>query len=60
MAGGTNARISARTSNSSIATEFDLRAHGEISRNRLEGDIGSGGPLIDLSTSNGSIHILKR
>jgi hypothetical protein len=37
-----------------------VRARGELSRNRLEGVIGSGGPLIDLSTSNGSIHLLKR
>jgi hypothetical protein len=55
-----NARISAHTSNSSIDTEFEVRAQGELSRNRLEGSIGSGGPLIDLSTSNGSIRLLKK
>ena len=60
MAEGTNARISARTSNASIDTDFEVRAQGELSRNRLEGAIGSGGPLIDLSTSNGSIHLLKK
>jgi len=60
MAAGTNARISARTSNASIDTEFEVRAQGELSRNRLEGVIGSGGPLIDLATSNGNIHLLKR
>jgi Putative adhesin len=60
LAEGTNARISARTSNSSIDTEFEIKARGELSRNRLEGDIGSGGPLIDLSTSNGSIRLLRR
>ena len=60
MAAGTNASVSARTSNSSIDTEFEVRAHGELSRNRLEGVIGNGGPLIDLTTSNGGIHLLKR
>jgi hypothetical protein len=32
---------------------------GEFSKNRLEGVIGNGGPLIDLTTSNGSIRLLK-
>jgi len=60
MANDINARLSAHTSNSSIDTEFEVRAQGELSRNRLEGSIGSGGPLIDLSTSNGSIRLLKK
>jgi DUF4097 and DUF4098 domain-containing protein YvlB len=60
MMDGTNARISAHTSNSSIDTEFEIRAQGELSKNRLEGTIGSGGALIDLNTSNGSIRLLKR
>jgi len=60
MSNGTNARISARTNNASIDTAFEVRAQGELSRNRLEGVIGSGGPLIDLTTSNGNIHLLER
>jgi len=36
-----------------------MRLRGEISKHNIEGSIGSGGPLIDLSTSNGSIRILK-
>ena len=60
MSEGSNARISARTSNSSIDTEFEVRAQGDISRNRLEAVIGAGGPLIELNTSNGRIHLLKR
>ncbi|MGH9668142.1 MAG: DUF4097 family beta strand repeat-containing protein [Bryobacteraceae bacterium] len=55
-----NAHLKARTSNSSITTDFDVTVHGgELSKHHLEGDIGTGGPLIDLSTSNGSIKILK-
>ena len=39
--------------------DFEMRLRGEISKHNIEGSIGSGGPLIDLSTSNGSIRILK-
>jgi len=54
------ARIRARTSNSSISSDFDLRMHGEVGKNHVEGEIGSGGgPLIDLETSNGRIHLMK-
>jgi DUF4097 and DUF4098 domain-containing protein YvlB len=54
-----NAHVIAQTSNSSIHSDFDVRVSGEISKHRLEGSIGSGGPVIDLSTSNGSIRILR-
>jgi DUF4097 and DUF4098 domain-containing protein YvlB len=54
-----NARLSASTSNGNISTDFDMRMRGEISKHHLEGTLGNGGPLIDLETSNGSIHIVK-
>lgn len=53
------ARLIAQTSNSSVTTDFDVRMSGEFNKHHLEGVIGNGGPLIDLSTSNGSIRILK-
>lgn len=53
------ARLKASTSNSSITTEFDVATQGTLSKNRLEGTIGGGGPLLDLHTSNGSIRVLK-
>jgi len=59
LPGEVNARLSAHTSNSNITTDFEMRLRGEISKHHIEGSIGSGGPLIDLSTSNGSIRILK-
>ncbi len=59
MGEGVNARISARTSNSSIRTDYEVRAQGELKRNRLEGVIGRGGPLIELETSNAGIQLLK-
>jgi len=57
--GSANARLSARTSNGSISSDFELRMQGEFSRTHMEGSVGSGGPLWDLSTSNGSIRLLK-
>lgn len=54
------ASVNAHTSNSSISCDFDISVHGgEISKHRLEGKIGNGGPMLDLGTSNGSIKILR-
>ena len=54
-----NAHVMAQTSNSSIRSDFDVRMSGEWNQHHMEGAIGSGGPMIDLSTSNGAIRILK-
>ncbi|MEO8026032.1 MAG: hypothetical protein ABI823_06145 [Bryobacteraceae bacterium] len=54
-----NARVRAHTSNSSITTDFGVTTVGSISKHHLEGNIGGGGPMLDLSTSNGGIRILK-
>ncbi len=61
-----NARVRASTSrHSSITSDFDTLmslANDDDRRHRhsdVEGTIGNGGPLIDLSTRNGSIKILK-
>jgi DUF4097 and DUF4098 domain-containing protein YvlB len=57
---GTNAAISAHTSgHDRIQTDFDVTVHGQLARSRLDGAIGSGGPRIDLRTSNGNIRLLK-
>jgi hypothetical protein len=53
------ARLRASTSNASIKSDFDVTTRGSISKNHLEGEINGGGPLIDLSTSNGTIRIEK-
>jgi hypothetical protein len=59
LPGEVNARLSAGTSNASISSDFEMRMRGEISKHHIEGAIGNGGPLIDLSTSNGQIRIMK-
>ena len=63
---GANAELRARTSHSSVRSDFDVSrtTGGDSSEERehksLAGQIGSGGPLMDLSTSNGSIRLIKR
>ena len=59
LPGEVNARLLASTSNGPITSDFEMRMRGEISKHRIDGSIGSGGPLIDLSTSNGPIRILR-
>jgi DUF4097 and DUF4098 domain-containing protein YvlB len=52
------AMVDAHTSNSSISSDFDVNG-GQVSKHRLEGRIGGGGPMLDLGTSNGSIKLLR-
>lgn len=60
MPSSAGATVRAHTSNAPITTDFDVSVHGGLlSKHRLEGNIGSGGPLLDLGTSNGSIKILR-
>ena len=54
-----NARLSARTTNSSIVSDFEIKSQGTFGRNQMDGTLGMGGPLLDLNTSNGSIRLLK-
>jgi DUF4097 and DUF4098 domain-containing protein YvlB len=61
-----SARVRASTSHhSSVTSDFDTLMHSgddEDRRHRrsdVEGTIGGGGPLIELSTSNGAIKIVK-
>jgi hypothetical protein len=50
---GSNFQVAARTSGSAIRSDFPVE--GEVTKKRVEGKVGSGGALLDLSTSNGSI-----
>jgi hypothetical protein len=59
LPGEVNARLTADTSNGSISSDFEMRLRGEIGKHHIDGTLGSGGPLLDLSTSNGSIRIVK-
>lgn len=54
-----NARVSARTSNAKITSDLDFHTRGEVGPHHFEGVIGAGGPLLDLTTSNGGIRITR-
>ena len=54
-----NARVRANTSHSSITTDFDTLTQGTRSKSEVDGTIGSGRPMIELSSSNGAIRITK-
>ncbi len=54
-----NADLDISTVNGSVNTDFPVTIQGSISRKRLRGTIGSGGPELKASTVNGSV-TLKR
>lgn len=56
---GLHADLRASTSNGNITTDFEV-ATSQFSKTRLNGRLNGGGALIDLSTSNGNIRLMKR
>jgi DUF4097 and DUF4098 domain-containing protein YvlB len=50
-------RIKARTSNSRISSDLPIATISSQSKSSLDGTLGAGGPLLDLTTSNGRIRI---
>ncbi len=57
---GASAEIRAHTSHSSVSSEFDgVNIDNEHGRGEMNGRIGGGGRLIELSSSNGSIKIVR-
>lgn len=60
IGGDVNANFRAHTTNGHIRTDFPITIKGVInSRRTLEGTLGSGGPEIDLRTTNGSITLTR-
>jgi DUF4097 and DUF4098 domain-containing protein YvlB len=54
-----NAELHATTSNGSIQTGFPVTVTGALKKNELKTTLGSGGPLIRVSTSNSGVRILR-
>jgi len=52
---GLDAEVRAKTVNGVIESEFPVTVQGRVSRRRLHGTIGRGGPRIELETVNGSV-----
>ena len=53
----TSFELYAHTSSGSIESKFPITVQGTISPRDLHGKVGSGGPVVDLRTSSGTIHI---
>ena len=47
------------SSHNKVSSDFDVRKEGSNSESHLEGVVGGGGPNVDLTTSQGSIRLLK-
>jgi hypothetical protein len=60
MPAAAGARVKAETSERNhVQSDFDVRREGQNSPSRLEGVVGSGGPTLELTTSQGGIRLLK-
>lgn len=59
LPGSAGARLRAATSNAPITTDFPLNQTTKTGKHRLEGVIGSGGALLDLTSSNGAISLVR-
>ena len=53
------AHIHAQTSHNAVHTDFDVKREGGDSKSSLDGAIGSGGPTVELTSTNGGIRLLK-
>lgn len=49
--------LSARTSSGRIRSDFPITVRGAISKKRLRGKVGGGGPRVDLRSGSGNIRI---
>ncbi|MDE2878378.1 hypothetical protein [Candidatus Palauibacter soopunensis] len=56
---GTDADVDIRTVNGAIDTEFPLTIRGRWGPKSASGEIGAGGPEIEVSTVNGSIALVR-
>ena len=54
-----NGRIDAMTGNGSLSSDFEISIIGRLESHHIRGTIGSGGPLMRLSTGNGTIELRK-
>jgi len=52
--------LNARTSSGSVTCDFDVLVSGGTDRNKLEGDVNGGGAAVKLTTSSGSVNVIKR
>ena len=53
------AHIHAHTSHNTVRTDFDVKREDGAGKHSLDGAIGSGGPTVELTSTNGGIQLLK-
>ena len=54
-----SAHVMAETVNGGMTTDFPITLQGNIKTRQLDLNVGSGGPLIHISTHNGGVHVKK-
>jgi DUF4097 and DUF4098 domain-containing protein YvlB len=54
-----NGELDASTGNGSIRSDFDLKIKGQLSPRHVRATIGSGGPMLRMTTGNGEFEIRK-
>lgn len=59
IAGNLELNIDARTSGGRVSSDLPVTVQGELKKSSLQGKLNGGGPLLQLHTSGGSIHIRK-
>jgi hypothetical protein len=60
LPGNLNADVNASTTTGNIETDFPLEVRGRIMNRRLSGRIGTGGRVLSIETTNGSIELRRR
>ena len=59
MPSNVNADVEMRTTNGHLSSDFPITVEGKFSTRRLNARLGNGGPLVRLSTTNGSIRLRR-
>ena len=54
-----NGELDASTGNGTIRSDFDLKIKGQLNPRHIRATIGSGGPMLRMSTGNGQFEIRK-
>jgi DUF4097 and DUF4098 domain-containing protein YvlB len=54
-----NGELDASTGNGTIQSDFDLKIKGQLSPRHVRATIGSGGPMLRMTTGNGQFEIRK-
>lgn len=57
---GYNGELDASTGNGELHTDFELKVQGRVNPRHIRATIGSGGPLLKLTSGNGRLEVRKQ